>query len=100
MKSGAPWQLSGVTRQTRQAAREAARRAGMSVGEWLDSVIAQSTQADELQNERPAEYDDEHAYSAEREYREQDRSARQRNARRKLPHREHHRPVRYRARST
>jgi localization factor PodJL len=81
MKSGAPWQLSGVTRQTRQAAREAARRAGMSVGEWLDSVIAQSTQADELQNERPAEYDDEHAYSAEREYREQDRSAGQRNAR-------------------
>ena len=52
----------------------------MSVGEWLDSVIAQSTQADELQNERPAEYDDEHAYSAEREYREQDRRARQRNA--------------------
>jgi localization factor PodJL len=78
MKSGAPWQLSRVTRQTRQAAREAARRAGMSVGEWLDSVIAQSTQADELHN---AEYDDEHAYSAEREYREQDRSARQRNAR-------------------
>jgi hypothetical protein len=53
----------------------------MSVGEWLDSVIAQSTEADELQNERPAEYDDEYAYSAEREYREQDRSARQRNAR-------------------
>jgi localization factor PodJL len=53
----------------------------MPVGEWLDSVIAQSTQADELHNELPAEYDDEHAYSAEREYREQDRSARQRNAR-------------------
>ena len=81
MKSGAPWQLSGLTWQTRQAAREAARRAGMPVGEWLDSVIAQSTQADELHNELPAEYDDEHAYSAEREYREQDRSARQRNAR-------------------
>jgi localization factor PodJL len=39
MKSGVPWQVKGVRRQARETAREAARRSGMSVGEWLDSVI-------------------------------------------------------------
>jgi localization factor PodJL len=78
MKSGAPWQVSGVTRQTREAAREAARRAGMSVGEWLDSVIAESAQADELETEQPAkEYEAADVYSAERQYHERDESERE-----------------------
>src|SRR4030088_3801032 len=42
MKSGVPWQVKGVRRQARETAREAARRSGMSVGEWLDSVIIDS----------------------------------------------------------
>jgi localization factor PodJL len=42
MNSGLPWQVSGVRAQARQSAREAARRAGMSVGEWLDNVILDS----------------------------------------------------------
>src|SRR5262249_31414611 len=45
MKSGLPWQVSGVRREVRDTAREAARRAGMSVGEWLDRVILESAPA-------------------------------------------------------
>jgi localization factor PodJL len=39
MTSGVPWQIRGVSLHTREAAREAARRSGISVGEWLDRVI-------------------------------------------------------------
>jgi localization factor PodJL len=40
MTSGVPWQVEDIPQQAREAAREAARRSGMSVGEWLDSVIS------------------------------------------------------------
>ena len=50
MKPGLPWQVSGVRREARDTAREAARRAGMSVGEWLDTVILESAQAGEGQH--------------------------------------------------
>ena len=40
MKSGGPWNLRGLRPEAREAARAAARRSGMSVGEWLNSVIA------------------------------------------------------------
>ena len=56
MKSGLPWQVSGVRREVRDTAREAARRAGMSVGEWLDSVILESAQAGEGQHPGEAEH--------------------------------------------
>src|ERR1700722_2019575 len=39
MKSGGPWNLRGLRPEARQAARDAARRSGMSVGEWLNGVI-------------------------------------------------------------
>lgn len=39
MTPGLRWQIKGVSRQTREAAGEAARRSGISVGEWLDRVI-------------------------------------------------------------
>jgi localization factor PodJL len=42
MKSGVGWHLKGVGREARETAREAARRSGMSVGEWLDTVIIDS----------------------------------------------------------
>ena len=41
MNKTAPWNIRGVGLDTREAAREAARRAGLSLGEWLDSVIAE-----------------------------------------------------------
>jgi localization factor PodJL len=39
MTSGVPWEVEGVRPQARESALEAARRSGMSVGEWLDSLI-------------------------------------------------------------
>src|SRR5262249_56474664 len=39
MTSSVPWQIRGVSLQTREAAREAARRSCISVGEWLDRAI-------------------------------------------------------------
>src|SRR5262249_10338727 len=39
MTSSVPWQIRGVSLQTREAAREAARRSGISVGEWLDRAL-------------------------------------------------------------
>jgi localization factor PodJL len=47
MKSSGPWNLRGLRPEAREAARDAARRSGVSVGEWLNSVI------------RPADEDDE-----------------------------------------
>jgi localization factor PodJL len=44
MKFGVPWHVKGVRREARETAREAARRSGMSVGEWLDTVILDSAQ--------------------------------------------------------
>src|SRR3979411_2909010 len=46
MTSGVPWQVEGVRPQARETAQEAARRAGMSVGEWLDAVISDSAQGE------------------------------------------------------
>jgi localization factor PodJL len=40
MNRAAAWSVRGIGRETRDAAQEAARRAGMSLGEWLDEVIA------------------------------------------------------------
>ncbi len=57
MKSGGPWNLRGLRPATRDAARAAARRSGMSVGEWLNSVIAQGDE-DHDEPMRSAEYDD------------------------------------------
>jgi len=42
MKSGGPWNLRGLRPDSVAAAREAARRSGVSVGEWLNELIEQS----------------------------------------------------------
>ncbi|MGF1544700.1 MAG: hypothetical protein ACFB00_09400 [Parvularculaceae bacterium] len=39
MKSTAPWSVKGIERDARETAKEAARREGMTVGEWLNNVI-------------------------------------------------------------
>jgi localization factor PodJL len=39
MKSNAPWSVKGIERDARETAKEAARREGMTVGEWLSQVI-------------------------------------------------------------
>jgi localization factor PodJL len=42
MKSGGPWNLRGLRPETLAAARDAARRSGVSVGEWLNDLIEQT----------------------------------------------------------
>lgn len=39
MKFGVPWKVKGVRGDARDTAFEAARRSGMSVGDWLNTVI-------------------------------------------------------------
>jgi localization factor PodJL len=52
MKSGLPWELKGLRPRARETAQAAARRAGMSVGEWLDTVILSSADDDQDGPER------------------------------------------------
>ncbi len=54
MKSGGPWNLRGLRPEARAAARDAARRSGMSVGEWLNAVIrpAEAREAESRGSER------------------------------------------------
>ena len=52
MKFGVPWNVKGVRPEVRDSARQAARRSGMSVGEWLNHVIA------ERATTAPEEHDD------------------------------------------
>ena len=49
MKLGAQWSVKGIRPEARETAREAARRSGMSLGDWLNSVILNSTDGDEDQ---------------------------------------------------
>ncbi|MFO1168174.1 MAG: hypothetical protein U1E19_08670 [Rhodoblastus sp.] len=46
MNKAAPWSIKGVGFDTREAAREAAQREGMSVGEWLNEVIAERAESE------------------------------------------------------
>ena len=39
MKSSAPWSVKGIERDARETAKEAAKREGMTVGEWLNTMI-------------------------------------------------------------
>ncbi len=41
MRHTIPWSVKGVDQDAREAAKEAARRSGMSLGEWLNTVIAE-----------------------------------------------------------
>lgn len=39
MKPGIPWSVKGIEPEVREAAKHAARKAGMTLGEWLNTVI-------------------------------------------------------------
>ena len=41
MKSGMPWSIRGIDDETREAARAAARQAGVPVSEWLNDLISE-----------------------------------------------------------
>ena len=55
MKSGGPWNLRGLRPEAREAVRTAARRSGVSVGEWLNDVIEPD---DEEDDEEPTLFSD------------------------------------------
>lgn len=44
MRHTIPWSVKGVDQDAREAAKEAARRSGMSLGEWLNSAIAEQAE--------------------------------------------------------
>ena len=48
MKSGGPWNLRGLHPEAREAARMAARRSRMSVGEWLNNIIEPDDDEDDV----------------------------------------------------
>ncbi len=41
MKFGVPWSAKGIRPEARETAKEAARRSGMSLDDWLNSVVLQ-----------------------------------------------------------
>ena len=49
MKPGIPWSVKGIEPETREAAKDAARRSGMTLGEWLNSMILDSAETPELE---------------------------------------------------
>ena len=44
MKPGIPWSVKGIEQQAREAAKQAARQSGMTIGEWLNTVILDSAE--------------------------------------------------------
>ena len=72
MKTALPWQIKGVRRQARETARTAARRAGMSVGEWLDTIILNSAEPNREVRERDAAGSDEHDLHRDDEHDEEE----------------------------
>jgi localization factor PodJL len=61
MNKAVPWSVKGVGFDAREAAQAAARRSGVSVGEWLNSVIADRAAE---QNVAPSELDTEERLEA------------------------------------
>ena len=64
MKFGVPWSVKGIRPEARETAKEAARRAGMSVEDWLNSVILQQATQDSRMGQ-PHAAADEASYRAE-----------------------------------
>jgi localization factor PodJL len=54
MKPGVPWSVKGIEPDVREAAKIAARRSGMTLGEWLNSKILET--ADDIPDTRPELY--------------------------------------------
>ena len=46
MKQSVPWSVKGVGPDARETAKELARRSGMTLGQWLNAMIAEQTSED------------------------------------------------------
>src|SRR5665213_2013785 len=49
MKLGVPWSVKGIRPEARETAKEAARRSGMSLGDWLNTIIIQQAEEEGVQ---------------------------------------------------
>jgi localization factor PodJL len=54
MSASVPWSVSAVDPDTWDAAREAARRDGLSVGEWLEAAIRENARGGHARGRNPA----------------------------------------------
>ena len=52
MKSGIPWSVKGIEPDVREAAKDAARRSGLTLGEWLNAAIMERTETAPVQPSR------------------------------------------------
>src|SRR5262249_3012505 len=50
---GIPWSVKGIDNDARAAAKHAARRSGMTLGEWLNTVIREQADESEAPPEPP-----------------------------------------------
>lgn len=57
MANSLPWSVKGVDPRTRDAAKAAARRAGMTLGEWLDHKIRDESEASPATGSVPEQLD-------------------------------------------
>ena len=48
MSAGAPWSVKGIDPKAREVAKDLARRAGMTLGEWLNRVILEDDVPEEV----------------------------------------------------
>ncbi|MDP2123589.1 MAG: peptidoglycan-binding protein [Parvibaculum sp.] len=62
MRSGVPWSVKGIEPEAREAAKQAARRAGVTLGAWLNNVIME-TGTDEVSAEGGASEPYRNAYA-------------------------------------
>ncbi len=51
MKPGIPWSIKGIESETREAAKSAARRSGLTLGQWLNHKIQEEARQAELKRE-------------------------------------------------
>lgn len=57
MANSLPWSVKGVDPRTRDAAKAAARRAGMTLGEWLDTKIRVEAEGGVAEPQQPEQLD-------------------------------------------
>lgn len=51
MTAGAPWSVKGIDPKAREIAKDLARRAGMTLGEWLNQMIVEGGEPGETANQ-------------------------------------------------
>ena len=54
MANALPWSVRGIDPDIREQAVEAAHRSGMSVGQWLNQVLAGNLDEDEIDDAPPS----------------------------------------------